>query len=240
MQPSPHHIVLLFIATRYKNGRLPMSVCMSFSKSSLKYPNFMRGDRLVESISEVNFLQNSSHLSILPLNFVIDIFGSLADEDIFNCLASLAAAFCCLRRFSNSAFRSWSSLKFHSFPVLFFHLFSMLLKANSSDMVCIWLVISSVFSSSPSISQLLAVTSSWLSPFEIFFSYVVSVSVFTVLMIAVINVCCLSNDSVPFLAIISLIFSILKLSVLIFNQSISQSVNQSITLSISLYSSLTL
>ena len=60
---------------------------MCFSNSSFKHPNFVRGARLVESISEVNFPRKGSHSSILQLNFVIINLGSLAAEDNLSCLA---------------------------------------------------------------------------------------------------------------------------------------------------------
>ena len=68
--------------------------------------NLVRGARLVESISEVNFPQNGSHSSILPLNFVMDNLGSFVAEDDLHSSVAWVAAFCCSRFFSNSAFCS--------------------------------------------------------------------------------------------------------------------------------------
>ena len=64
----------------------------------------------MESISEVNFPQNESNSSIIPLNLVIDNRGSSAAVDDLHYSVAWVAVFCCSRFFSNFAFCSKISL----------------------------------------------------------------------------------------------------------------------------------
>lgn len=102
---SASRIAFAFSYPSAVNGSLSISLLTCLSNSSVRYPNLVRGARLVESILEVNFPQNGSHSSILPLNFVMDNLGRLAAEDVSHSSVSWVDAFCS-RFFSNSAFCS--------------------------------------------------------------------------------------------------------------------------------------
>ena len=78
---SASRIACAFAYPSSVNGSPSISFLACFSNSSFRYPNLVRGARLEESISEVNFPQNGSHSSVFPLNFDMDNLGSLAAED---------------------------------------------------------------------------------------------------------------------------------------------------------------
>ena len=105
-----------------------MSFLTCFSRSTFKYPNLVSVSRFEESILDLNFPQKGSQSSTLPLNFVIDNFGSFAAVDDFVAPDSSAAAFSCSRAFSNYSLCS-SSCRSNS---MFFLCFSIASRSFSS------------------------------------------------------------------------------------------------------------